>query len=137
MEPRSASPARLSAVVRKIRQPWPGRDITSELIGSRLVCDMWLDGGLRGSRITELRTAAFFATNAALVRAETSALSFSASAAYRLQHERVRIGAEFSYDERNPVDHETERFEPILGGGWRSPRAVRESVFKNVFDFER
>jgi len=25
-----------------------------------------------------------------------------------------------------------ERFAPILGGGWRSPRAVRESVFKNA-----
>jgi hypothetical protein len=54
---------------------------------------MWLDGGLRGSRIAELRTAAFFATSAALVRTEISALSFSATAAYRLQQERVRIGA--------------------------------------------
>jgi len=25
-----------------------------------------------------------------------------------------------------------ERFAMILGGGWRSPRAVRESVFKNA-----
>jgi len=29
-----------------------------------------------------------------------------------------------------------ERFEPILGGGWGSPRAGLESVFKNVLDFK-
>jgi hypothetical protein len=35
---------------------------------------------------------------------------------------------------RNRWTVRQERFEPILGGGWRSPRAGRESVFKNVFD---
>jgi hypothetical protein len=59
------------------------KDIAGKLIGGSAVCGMRLRGWRNRSGIAELGAAAFLAASAVFVRAEISARSFSARAAYR------------------------------------------------------